>query len=1033
MTTPVVVPFGVRYELLKQLPTDLRTGDALILELLLHNIGYTPWLTSGPYPVRLGYRWLNQQGVAVVADGGRALLPAPVPPGMRTRVEIRVEAPPAAGSYTLQVELLEEGQAWFSQRGVAPLQLTVAFTPVKALRVAILNGNVVAHDAVGSHIVAQLTTLRSAGYQTLLLTGFVDSRLPVDVRRSMAMVSPEQLRDPTNKSAAAEHWRRADLVIVNYSSYYDLVELIREVQRGVVVFDYHGVTPPALWGREWPGYADLVRGRDNLSLVGYADYAIGHSRFTCDELIATKLIASSRVALMPYAVVQASGYAEAPAPEVVERFTLTGSHVLLYVGRMARNKCVHHLVEAMPTILAHHPRTQLLLVGDTQFTAYREYAGELAARAAELGLSDHVQITGQVDNRTLEELYRACTIFVTASMHEGFCMPLVEAMSRGRPVVATESTAIPHTLGGSGLLFAPGDVAGLATQVCRLLAELPDPGDHQDPLHAHRLAPVTAADLQALRERPIAMITPRYGPDVLGGAETGIRNWAEQLAARGYQVEVLSTCTVDMADWRDHLAPGVEMINGVRVRRFRTSPVDVHRFHQLLQKANRGERLHYHEEQEFMANNLRSHDLEAYLAAHSHTYACLICSPYLFGTSYWPVHYAPERTILLPCLHDEPSARLGLFRTMLERAAALLFNSEAEGRLASQTLGVANPYRTRIGYGFADEPIVGDAERFRARYGLTDPILLYSGRLEHAKHVPLLLEWFATYKVQNPAPLTLVLAGSGDVPLPQRPDIVALGMIRDPQTLADAYAAALALCQLSLNESFSIVMMESWLQRRPVLVHADCAVTRDHVEWSGGGYALSDYTDFEAAVTALRTDSSHGDTLGQRGYAYVCANYSWRHLIERMEQSLAAFSRPRSLYAQLSQQGVVRALDFTHQRFADELLHYTEGILATALPGIRATQQAMLQRAAQVARPGYTVQSAIPLLGPVVGWLRRQLTSHLKEPYLDPMMNDQDHFNHQLLTTLLPALDASLREQRRLRAELDLLRDQFGTPQRDGS
>jgi hypothetical protein len=58
----------------------------------------------------------------------------------------------------------------------------------------------------------------------------------------------------------------------------------------------------------------------------------------------------------------------------------------------------------------------------------------------------------------------------------------------------------------------------------------------------------------------------------------------------------------------------------------------------------------------------------------------------------------------------------------------------------------------------------------------------------------------------------------------------------------------------------------------------------------------------------------------------------------------------------------------------------------------------------------------------VVAWVRRQLTAHLKEPYLDPVIADQERFNHALVTTLLPALDASLREQRRLRAEVDLLR-----------
>lgn len=1016
-----VSPFDAAYALLNTLPSDLRCGDALILALRLENSGYVPWLTSGPYPVRLGYRWLNQQGDVVVPDGGRTLLPAPVPTGMSVHVEVRVEAPPNAGNYLLQVELLEEGQAWFSQRGVAPLSLEVSFAPANALRVAILNGNVVAKDAVGSHIVAQLCTLRDAGYHTLLLTGYVDSRLPADVRRSMAMISPEQLRDPVNRSAAAEHWRQADVVIVNYSSYYDLVEMIRDVRRGIVIFDYHGVTPPELWGREWPGYNDLVRGCANLALVRYADYAIGHSQFTCDELIATKLIARSRVTLMPYAVVQASGYAGPPAAKVVERFNLCGSHVLLYVGRIARNKRVHDLVEAMPTILQHHPTTVLLLVGDDRAPAYKAYADELRKRIATLGITDHVQLTGQVDDATLEELYRACTLFVTASIHEGFCMPVVEAMARGRPVVATDSTAIPHTLEGAGLLFPPGDVAALAAQVACLLEALPAPGDHSDPMAIHRLLPATAADLAALRERKIAVVTPRYGEQVLGGAETGLRNWAEQLALRGYQVEALSTTVLDMGAWQDHVPPGEEQVNGVTVRRFSPDHVDVGLFHQLMQRANRGECLRYADEQRFMANNLRSSALEQYIADHADEFACFIYAPYLFGTTYWPAQELAEKAFIVPCLHDEPSARLVLFREMLEGSAAIFFNAEPEGVFAKERLGLQNPYHVSLGFGFPDDPPVGDAERFRTQYTLAEPFILYSGRLEQAKNVPLLLEYFTRYKTERPGPLKLALTGHGDVALPLRPDVVALGMLPYAD-LIDAYAASLALCQLSCNESFSLVLMESWLQGRPVLVHAKSAVTHHHVAQSGGGYALGNYEEFRMAVDTLLAQPAHAAMLGARGRAYVQATYSWGPLLDRLEAALATFSRPRSCYSRLAQRGVTRALAFTHQRFADALLDLVTRSIVPLPSMLGSPQQTALRDEAQIARPDYRVRSKLPIVGPALAWLRCQLTSHLREPYLDPMIEKQHRFNQELLTTLLPALDESLREQRRLQAELELLR-----------
>ncbi|MEI7772527.1 MAG: glycosyltransferase, partial [Chloroflexales bacterium] len=394
----------------------------------------------------------------------------------------------------------------------------------------------------------------------------------------------------------------------------------------------------------------------------------------------------------------------------------------------------------------------------------------------------------------------------------------------------------------------------------------------------------------ALQAKPIAIVTPRYGPQVLGGAESGLRSWAEQLAARGFCVEALTTGTLDMAEWRDQIPTGVTELNGVTVRRFATSPVDVGVFHGLMQRANRGERLRYDEELRFMANNLRSDELERHVAAHADDYACLIYAPYLFGTTYWPASAAPERAIVVPCLHDEPAAYMAIFRELLERSAALLFNADVERSLALDGLGVTNPYSATLGFGFPDDMPAGDAERFRARVGIAGPLLLYTGRLESGKNVPLLVEWFTRYKAERPGPLALALTGRGDVVLPIRPDVIGLGTL-GREELTDAYAACTVICQPSVNESFSIVIMEAWLQGRPAIVHADCAVTREHVEQSGGGYAAGSYEAFRDALDALLADPARADELGARGRAYVRDRYSWSSLLPQIEERIAAFSR----------------------------------------------------------------------------------------------------------------------------------------------
>ncbi|MCS6842633.1 MAG: glycosyltransferase, partial [Roseiflexus sp.] len=778
-----------RYTLLRQPPAHLDWSQSFLIDLEVENAGSVPWRNTGAYPVRLGYQWIDPSG-ASLAGRHRAALSRTVHPGERAHLVLRIDPPPAPGRWRLQIGLVEESINSFSTYGVQPLTLDIEYVVDSAPRAVILSITVAAYDAIGRHIIAQIQTFRQAGYRVLVLAEHIDERLPVDVLLSVITTSRETLHEYT---AALEHLRRSDVIIVHYPLYYALAEVIRDIRHGAVIFDYHGITSPDIWGVETPNYYDrLVQGVRNLPLVQYADYAVGHSLLTCAELIATGVVEPERVTQMTYPVIENVGFSSDPDPGIIEQFGLHDRHVLLYVGRMARNKRIHTLIEALPAIVARHPETLLTLVGEYRPPAYQQYVREVEARARELGVAAHVRFTGQVDDKTLEQLYRACAAFVTASVHEGFCMPVVEAMAHGRPVVATNVTALPETVGDAGLLFDPDDTTGLADQICRLLDELPPPDDHRDPLAVMRLAPAAEEDFARLRQYKIGIVTPRYGINALGDAESGIRGWAEQLAARGYAVEALTTTTIDMTSWGDHTSPGIEHLNGVTVRRFRTSSEDDRPFHTLRLKVEHGERLRFREEECFMESNLRSFDLERFIAEHAEEYACLLVTPYLYGTSYWTIQRAPDRSILIPCLHDEPLVRLSIVRRMLERAAALFFNSEEESDFASRALGVINPYRTCLGFGFPDHPERGDPLRFRQRTRITGPMLLYAGRLEPGKNVPLLIDYFVRYKAERPGPLTLALSGTGNVPLPVRSDIVGLGML-SREDLTDAYASALAL------------------------------------------------------------------------------------------------------------------------------------------------------------------------------------------------------------------------------------------------
>jgi glycosyltransferase involved in cell wall biosynthesis len=160
--------------------------------------------------------------------------------------------------------------------------------------------------------------------------------------------------------------------------------------------------------------------------------------------------------------------------------------------------------------------------------------------------------------------------------------------------------------------------------------------------------------------------------------------------------------------------------------------------------------------------------------------------------------------------------------------------------------------------------------------------VLYAGRKDASKNVPALVEAFAAWRVKARREVDLVLIGPGAVPIPA----AARGAVRDLgyvplQDKRDAYAAATVFCQPSLNESFSIVMMEAWSRGVPCLVHGGCVVTRDHVVDAGGGLWFTDAAGFGAALEYLLDRPALCARLGAAGRDYALGRYTWDRIIAR--------------------------------------------------------------------------------------------------------------------------------------------------------
>jgi L-malate glycosyltransferase len=226
-----------------------------------------------------------------------------------------------------------------------------------------------------------------------------------------------------------------------------------------LVVVYHNITPARFFLGFHPHLAGLCHhGRRELAAFGSrAELALGDSEFNRRELEEAGFRATG---VLPI-VLDIARYARKPSP-VVERLFGDGRTNVLFVGRIIPNKRIEDLVRVFAAFQRWvDPRSRLLLVGDHR--GFERYLDRLQELVRELRL-DEVVFTGQVDDDDLYACYRSADVFLCLSEHEGFCVPLQEAMLFGVPVVAFDVGAVRETLRGGGILLRakpPEEIAEL--------------------------------------------------------------------------------------------------------------------------------------------------------------------------------------------------------------------------------------------------------------------------------------------------------------------------------------------------------------------------------------------------------------------------------------------------------------------------------------------------------------------------------------------------------------------------------------------
>ncbi|HEY9403054.1 MAG TPA: glycosyltransferase [Pyrinomonadaceae bacterium] len=306
--------------------------------------------------------------------------------------------------------------------------------------------DIVYGDAISNQAINIRDYLRGRGYASEI---FVK-------RREERMKGEAQLFDPALVSPA-------DALLYHHSIGSELTAFAVEHERAKCLV-YHNVTPAEYYAPYRPGFAwMLAEGRAHLPrLAAHFPVSVGDSAFNAAELAACGFESPG---VLPI-ICDPSKWNLRADPALMDSLQ-DGRINLLFVGRIAPNKKQDELLEAFAHYRRLDPHSRLVIAGEGRPSDpyYMRLVRSITAR----NMGDHVILTGQITDAELLAYYRTAHLYWSLSEHEGFGVPLVEAMWFDVPVVAYRSAAVPETLGEAGLVFDGKDDLRAAARLAKLI------------------------------------------------------------------------------------------------------------------------------------------------------------------------------------------------------------------------------------------------------------------------------------------------------------------------------------------------------------------------------------------------------------------------------------------------------------------------------------------------------------------------------------------------------------------------------------
>ncbi len=384
-------------------------------------------------------------------------------------------------------------------------------------------------------------------------------------------------------------------------------------------------------------------------------------------------------------------------------------------------------------------------------------------------------------------------------------------------------------------------------------------------------------------KKKLCFIVQRYGEEINGGAEAYCRIYAEKLSEI-YDITVLTTCALDYQKWENYYPEESVNINNVMVHRFKVdSQRDVKNFGKLSVQIY-GNPNHSIEESNNWIEKQGpvSNGIIKFLKEKKDDFDLFLCFTYL----YWPtvngIKQVKNKSILVPFCHDEPPVYLKCFDELFHTPKGIIFNTDEEREFVFKRFQNQKIPNIITGIGL-DIPKLDYSKKMREKFKLHNPFILYMGRIDNSKGCDELFDYFIEYKRRYKNDLQLVLMGKEVLSIPKHKDIISLGFVSEEDKYLTLKETELLVLP-SHFESLSIVVLEAFEFKKPVLVSGKCEVLKGHCKKSNAGLYFYGVEDFCECLNLLYENIDLRNAMGEKGKEYVNEYYQWDVIIDKFQK-----------------------------------------------------------------------------------------------------------------------------------------------------